>query len=185
MFNDTTSALILVDYQLRLLPNIDQGETAVEAALLLAQAASLLGIPVLGTEQNPEGLGPNEERIRNCCDQTLLKYSFNAAENGLGELIEKINPQITQVVLTGCETHVCLMQTALGLKEKGYEIAVVTEACGSRRPSDKLLAIERMREQGIFILSIEMIIFEWLKTCKHPQFKNVLQLIKSRSLKAE
>jgi len=183
MFKDTTSALILVDYQEKLLPSIDQGEAVVDAALLLAQAASMLSIPVLGTEQNPEGLGPNEGRIRNCCDQTLLKHSFNAADNGLGELIEKINPRITQVVLAGCETHVCLMQTALGLKEKGYEIAVVAEACGSRRPSDKLLAIERMREQGIFILSVEMIVFEWLKTCKHSQFKNVLQLIKSRSLK--
>ena len=165
MFKDTTSALILVDYQEKLLPSIDQGEAAVDAALLLAQAASMLSIPVLGTEQNPEGLGPNEGRIRNCCDQTLLKH------------------RITQVVLAGCETHVCLMQTALGLKEKGYEVAVVAEACGSRRPSDKLLAIERLREQDIFILSVEMLIFEWLKTCKHPQFKNVLQLIKSRSLK--
>ena len=184
MFNDTSSALILVDYQEKLLPSIDQGEAVVDAALLLAQAASMLSIPVLGTEQNPEGLGPNEERIRNCCDQTLLKHSFNAADNGLRELIEKINPQITQVILAGCETHICLMQTALGLKEKGYEIAVVAEACGSRRQSDKLLAIERMRQQGILILSVEMIIFEWLKTCKHSQFKNVLQLIKSRSLKA-
>ena len=185
MLNDTTSALILVDYQEKLLPSIHQGEAVVDAALLLAQAASILGIPVLGTEQNPEGLGPNEGRIRNCCNQTLHKHSFNAADNGLEDLIEKINPRITQVVLAGCETHVCLMQTALGLKEKGYEIAVVAEACGSRRPSDKLLALERMREQGIFMLSVEMIIFEWLKTCKHSQFKKVLQLVKSRSLKAE
>ena len=184
MFNDITSALILIDYQEKLLPSIDEGQAAVDAALLLAQAARILGIPVLGTEQNPEGLGPNEECIRNCCDQTLLKYSFNAADNGLGEAIEKINPKIIQIVLAGCETHVCLMQTALGLKEKGYETAVIEEACGSRRSSDKLLAIERMREQGIFILSVEMIIFEWLKSCKHSQFKNVLQLIKSRSLKS-
>ena len=185
MFNDISSALILVDYQEKLLPSIDQGEIAVDAALILAQVACMLAIPVLGTEQNPEGLGPNEERIRNYCDQTLLKHSFNAVDNGLEELIEKLNPQITQVVLAGCETHVCLMQTALGLKEKGYEIAVVAEACGSRRPSDKLLALERMREQGIFILSVEMIIFEWLKTCKHSEFKKVLQLIKDRSLKTE
>lgn len=182
MFNDITSALILVDYQEKLLPRIDQGEAAVGAALLMAQAASMLDIPVLGTEQNPAGLGSNDVRIRNCCDQTLLKNSFNAVDNGLGELIARINPRITQVVLAGCETHVCLMQTALGLKEKGYEIGVVAEACGSRRPSDKLLAIERMREQGIFILSVEMILFEWLKNCKHPQFKNILQLMKSRAL---
>jgi len=185
MFNDTTSALILVDYQEKLLPSIDQCEAAVDAALLLAQVARVLNIPILGTEQNPEGLGPNDERIRNSCDQTLLKHSFNAAENGLGELIEKISPRITQLVLAGCETHVCLMQTALGLQEKGYEIAVVMEACGSRRPSDKLLAIERMREQGVLMMSVEMIIFEWLKTCKHSQFKNILQLIKNRSLKTE
>jgi nicotinamidase-related amidase len=115
----------------------------------------------------------------------LLKHSFNAADNYLGECIKKVNPLITQLVLAGCETHVCLMQTALGLKEEGYEIAIVAEACGSRRPSDKLLAIERMRDQGLSIVSVEMIIFEWLKTCKHPQFKNILQLIKSRALKAQ
>ena len=59
----------------------------------------------------------------------------------------------------------------------------MAEACGSRSPKDKLLAIERMRDQGITILGIEMIIFEWLTTSKHPQFKNILQLIKNREVK--
>ena len=140
MFNQATSALILVDYQTRLLPSIHEGEAAVKAALLLAQAAALLGIPVIGTEQNPEGLGPNDERIRSCCDQTVVKYFFDASEDGLAESIQKINPLIKQAVLAGCETHVCLLQTALGLKEKGYEVAVVVDACGSRISSDKLSA---------------------------------------------
>lgn len=183
MFNQATSALILVDYQTRLLPSIHGGETAVNTALLLAQAAALLEIPVLGTEQNPEGLGPNDERIRNCCNETVLKYSFNAAKDGLVETIKKVNPSINQVVLAGCETHVCLMQTALGLKANGYEVAIVPEACGSRSPNDKLLAIERMRAQGITIFGTEMIIFEWLTTSKHPQFKSILQLIKNRDVK--
>jgi nicotinamidase-related amidase len=183
MFNQATSALILVDYQTRLLPSIHEGESAVRAALLLAQAATLLEIPIIGTEQNPEGLGPNDERIRNCCDETVLKHFFDASEDGLVETIQKTNPFIKQVVLAGCETHVCLMQTALGLKEKGYEVAVVVDACGSRFPSDKQRAIERMKEIGITILTTEMIIFEWLKHSKHPQFKAVLQLIKNREVK--
>ena len=183
MFNSATSALILVDYQTRLLPSIYEGKSVLNNALFLAEATRLLGIPILGTEQNPEGLGPNDEQIVNYCDQTILKHSFNAVESGLVEAIQKVNPQIKQLVLAGCETHVCLMQTVLGLKEKGYEVAVVPDACGSRSPNDKLLAIERMRQQGISMLSIEMIVFEWLNTSNHPQFKNILHLIKDGFLK--
>ncbi len=182
MFNSATSALILVDYQTRLLPSIYKGEAAVDEALFLAKLTRVLDIPIFGTEQNPEGLGQNDQRIRDCCDQTLLKFSFDGTESGLLDLIQKVNSQMNQVVLAGCETHVCLMQTALGLREKGFEVAVIPQACGSRSLSDKMLAIERMQQQGISMLSTEMIIFEWLKTSKHPQFKNILQLIKNRDL---
>lgn len=183
MFNSATSALILVDYQTRLLPSIYEGRSVLNNALFLAEATRLLDIPILGTEQNPKGLGPNDEQIIHYCNQTILKHSFNAVESGLVEVIQKVNPQIKQLVLAGCETHVCLMQTALGLKENGFGVAVIPDACGSRSPSDKLLAIDRMRANGILMLSIEMIIFEWLKTSCHPQFRNILQLIKNRLLK--
>lgn len=183
MFNLATSALILVDYQTRLLPSISNGESVMDEALFLAKIARVLEVPIFGTEQNPEGLGPNDLSIQDSCDQILLKFSFDAAQDGLSELIQKVQPLTSQLVLAGCETHVCLMQTALGLKEKGFEIAVIPQACGSRSPSDKTLAIERMQQQGISMLSTEMIAFEWLKTSKHPQFKNILQLIKNRVLK--
>jgi len=78
MFNPTTSVLILVDYQTRLLPSIHNGESVVDEALFLAKLTRILDIPIFGTEQNPEGLGPNDRRIRGCCDQTLLKFSFDA-----------------------------------------------------------------------------------------------------------
>ncbi|MBU3604032.1 isochorismatase family protein [Polynucleobacter sp. AP-Kaivos-20-H2] len=183
MFNPTTSVLILVDYQTRLLPSIHNGESVVDEALFLAKLTRILDIPIFGTEQNPEGLGPNDRRIRGCCDQTLLKFSFDATKNGLLELIQKVNPLNNQVVLAGCETHVCLMQTALGLREKSFEVAVIPEACGSRSPNDKMLGIARMQQQGIAMLSTEMIVFEWLQNSRHAQFKNILQLIKSRVLK--
>ena len=181
MFNSATSILVLVDYQTRLLPSIHEARAVVDKALFLAKLTKLLDIPILGTEQNPEGLGPNDARIRQLCDHTMRKFAFNAAADGLVECIQAQNPAAKQVVLAGCETHVCLMQTVLGLKEKGYEVAVVPDASGSRAPNDKLLAIERMRGEGVPMLGTEMIIFEWAKNSDHPQFKNILQLIKSGS----
>jgi len=180
MFNQDTSALILIDYQTRLMPSIHGGAEAIASAIFLAKVAQALEIPILGTEQNPDGLGPNDERIKSLCDQTMVKHSFNGAEDGLASRIKEVNPLITQVVLAGCEAHVCLMQTAFGLQVMGYEVAVVSEACGSRLEQDKELAMARMSQQKILMLSSEMIAFEWLKTSDHPKFKTVLQLIKAR-----
>ena len=181
MFNQDTSALILIDYQTRLLPSIQDGENAVACAIFLAQVAKHLEIPVFGTEQNPVGLGHNDERIKVHCDQTFLKLSFDASADGLAKSIQAKSPQINQLILGGCETHVCLMQSALGLQEKGFEVGVVAEACGSRKDGDKELALERLKQHGIQILSPEIIAFEWLRSSDHPQFKKILQLIKHRS----
>jgi nicotinamidase-related amidase len=180
MFNQDTSALILIDYQTRLMPSIHESEEAIASAIFLAKVAQALEIPILGTEQNPNGLGPNDERIKSLCDQTMVKHSFNGVADGLASRIKDVNPLITQVVLAGCEAHVCLMQTALGLQAVGYEVAVISEACGSRLEQDKGLAMARMSQQKILMLSAEMITFEWLKTSEHSKFKTVLQLIKAR-----
>ena len=180
MFNQATSALILVDYQTRLLPSIYEGEKIIAQSILLARMSQILGVPILGTEQNPTGLGPNDERIKKYCSVTLEKRSFNAAADGLANQIAAINPLIKQLVLAGCETHVCLMQTALGLQALGYEVAVVPQACGSRSLQDKLIAIERLGQNKIMLLSTEMLAFEWLKSSHHPQFKNILALIKNQ-----
>jgi nicotinamidase-related amidase len=162
------------------MPSIHEGQEAIASALFLAQVAQVLAIPILGTEQNPDGLGPNDERIKVFCNQTLVKHSFNGVVDGLAREIKAINPAITQVVLAGCEAHVCLMQTALGLQELGYEVAVVPEACGSRRAQDKILAMDRMSQQKMPMLGAEMLVFEWLKSSQHPQFKNILKIIKNR-----
>ena len=180
MINQDTSALILIDYQTRLMPSIHESEEAIASALFLAKVAKALQIPILATEQNPDGLGSNDKRIKVFCDHTLVKYSFNGAADGLAADIKGINPLITQLVLAGCEAHVCLMQTALGLQALGYEVAVVPEACSSRRVQDKILAVDRMSQQKITMLGAEMLAFEWLKTSEHSQFKNILKLIKNR-----
>jgi nicotinamidase-related amidase len=112
----------------------------------------------------------------------VVKQAFNGATDGLGKAIEAINPLIKQVVLAGCETHVCLMQTALGLQALGFTVAVVPEACGSRAPADKRFALERLSRHHIELFCPEMLAYEWLKSSDHPQFKNILQLIKQRDL---
>lgn len=170
----TNSVLVLVDYQARLLPQVHRGEQAVANALRLADAARELGIRVIGTEQNPAGLGLNVESLRQRCESTLAKVHFDACEDGLLDAIEGCR----EVVIAGCEAHVCLMQTALGLLRAGRRVWVVAQACGSRSAQNHELAMQRLRQAGAGIVSVEMVAFEWLRSCEHERFKAVLKLLK-------
>lgn len=174
------SALVLVDYQSRLMPAIDGGETALAEALFLARIAHALAVPVVGTEQNPAGLGPNDERVRVLCDATLAKRHFDATADGLIDLLGAGGRAVTQVVVAGCEAHVCLLQTALGLLRAGLAVHVVPQACGSRHAADTALAMQRLVQAGAVAVNPEMVAFEWLGTSSDPAFKAVLALIKAR-----
>jgi nicotinamidase-related amidase len=172
--------LVLVDYQRRLMPAIHGGEAVLRNALLLADAARELSIPVVGTEQNPAGLGPNVGDVRERCDPTLAKDRFDACAEGLLDRL----PQATQeraphVVIAGCEAHVCLLQTSLGLLRAGYRLFVASDACGSRAAENHRLAMDRLRQAGATIVATEMVVFEWLGTCRHERFKAVLQRLKA------
>ena len=172
-------ALVLVDYQQRLLPQIDNGAQVLALGVKLGRVAQLLGVPVLGTEQNPRGLGPNADAVRALCTTTLPKMHFDGCRDGLLDLVRQAHdPAPGHVVVAGCETHVCLLQTALGLQRAGLTVWVVADACGSRRAADREWALQRLRSAGAHIVSFEMVAFEWLQTCEHPQFKPVLQVIK-------
>jgi nicotinamidase-related amidase len=176
------SVLVLVDYQQRLLPAIHRGEQVVAQALRLADVARELGIRVIGTEQNPAGLGPNVESLRQRCASTLAKMHFDACEDGLLETLrgDAHAAPAAEVVIAGCEAHVCLLQTALGLLRAGHRVWVVGPACGSRSPQDHELAMQRLRQAGAMIVSTEMVVFEWLHSCQHPGFKPVLALVRER-----
>jgi len=172
-------SLVLVDYQARLMPAIHDGTRVVANATLLADGARLLGVPVLGTEQNPAGLGPNVEAVRQRCASTLAKMHFDACEEGLLKQLDALG-DVPEIVLAGCEAHVCLLQTALGLRRAGREIWVVADACGSRQPADQRLAMQRLRDAGARIVGTEMVLFEWVYDCRHPAFRQVLALVKTR-----
>jgi nicotinamidase-related amidase len=192
------SQLVLVDYQGRLMPAIADGAAVLSRATFLAQVAHALGVPVWGTEQNPDKLGPNAEAIRVLCNKTFPKMDFDASQSSLAQALRpptkpagnaRSLPRHLQkpaqpeqgrntVVIAGCEAHVCLLQTALGLAEQEFDVWVVTDACGSRRDKDRDAAFDRLAGNGVELVTSEMVAFEWLRDCKHPRFKEVLALIK-------
>jgi nicotinamidase-related amidase len=175
------SVLVLVDYQRRLLPAIAEADAVVAEALFVARVAAALGVPVIGTEQNPDGLGPCVDSVRSACATVLPKSRFDATADGLTDALRTARPAVADVVVAGCEAHVCLMQTALGLLDAGWRVAVVADACGSRRADDKALALRRLERAGALIVSAEMLVFEWLGSCEAPGFRDVLALVKTHA----
>ena len=196
----TESQLVLIDYQERLMPAIFEGPAVLANALRLAQVAQLMEVPVWGTEQNPSRLGGNDPALRALCQKTLAKMHFSAAEEGLGEWLRPPAkpqqggnarslpkhlqkpalqaPERGTIVIAGCEAHVCLMQTALDLIEDEFEVWVVTDACSSRTERNRDAAFDRLAGAGAELVTTEMVAFEWLGSCEHPAFKDVLGLIK-------
>lgn len=170
------SVLILVDFQEALLPAIHEGEAALERAIVLARAARELGVPVVGTEQNPDGLGPNHPRIRQLCDRTFAKTHFAATSQP--DFLTCLDPQWDELIVAGCEAHVCVLQTVLGLLAHGYGVRLVADGIGSRRASDREVAIARASAAGATVVTSEMVIFEWLRHSDHAAFRSLLKLVK-------
>ncbi len=168
--------LLIVDPQTRLMPAIHDGENVVRRCVQLATAARELGIHVIGTEENPDGLGPLVDEIGRLCDTVLAKFHFSAvAEEGF---MRRLPAGRNTIVVAGCEAHVCVLQTALGLLGTGHAVKWVADAVGSRHPHNRLAATERARAHGADIVTTEMVIFEWLGSSQHPKFKRLAQLIR-------
>ena len=200
LLDESESQLVLVDYQERLMPVIFEGAMVLENARRLAKIAQLVDVPVWGTEQNPSRLGGNDPELRALCARTLSKMHFSAAEEGLGEWLrppakpqqggnarslpkhlqkpQQQAPERNTVVIAGCEAHVCLLQTALDLLEDEFDVWVVTDACSSRTERNRDAAFDRLAGAGAELVTTEMVAFEWLRTCEHPDFKDMLALVK-------
>lgn len=173
------SLLVLIDVQARLAPQIANHAAVVARCGLLLQGARALGVPVLATEHCAAAIGPTLPVLRAQLDagEMIAKRQFSAmAESALPEALRRCGCR--QVLLAGMEAHVCVLQTALGVVDAGYECWVVADAIGSRHGDDRLLAIERLRESGARVVSSEMVLFEWLGGADHPQFRTLIARIK-------
>lgn len=175
-FAPESSILLLIDLQARLMPAIAGHEVVVANALRLAQAARLLGIPVLGTEQNPAGLGPNVTEIREACTDTLSKQFFDATREARWPGF--LPAERPDIVVAGCEAHVCVLQTVMGLRRSGTSVRLVRDAIGSRSAASRDAAIARAEAHGAEPVTTEMVIFEWLASAEHPRFREALRLVK-------
>lgn len=179
------SLLVLVDYQTKLMPAIHDTQTVLARAELIGKAAGLVGVDVIGTAQYPERLGANVPEIASLCGTMLEKRYFSAYEDGLdAELARRDGERAGRgqapgdVVIAGCEAHVCLAQTALALLEAGRTVWVVQDACGSRRPNDAATAMRRLAHAGAQVVTSEMAVFEWLHDSRHDRFREASALVK-------
>jgi nicotinamidase-related amidase len=195
-----SSQLVLVDYQLKLMPAMKDAQAVWQRAETLARTAKLLNVPVWATEQNPSGLGETSPEIRQHCQRVLAKMAFSGVEEGLGEWLSPPAPAAPKgnarslprhlqkpqpgteprktIVLAGCEAHICLLQTALDLLEDEFEVWVVTDACSSRTERNRDAAYDRLAGAGAELVTAEMVAFEWLRTAEHPDFKLLQSLFK-------
>lgn len=169
------SVVVLIDLQRRLMPAIYEGASVVSQAARLGRIAKALAVPVVGTEQSPNDLGENVADVRGLCSQTIAKSRFDGSADGL---LGALPDGRKRVIVAGCEAHVCVLQTVIGLLNHGLTVTVVGDAIGSRRTSDRDAAIHRLDRAGAEIATVEMIAFEWLRSSQHPLFRDVLRLIK-------
>jgi nicotinamidase-related amidase len=170
------SLLLVIDFQARLMPAIEDGPAAVANTRLLLQAADILGVPVLFTEENAKGLGATmPELAAYATGRTAHKMTFDACR--APGFIERLG-QRTQIVVAGCETHVCVLQTVLGLLDAERRVYLVRDSVGSRAVASREAALRRMAQHGAEIVTAEMVMFEWLGTADHPRFREVLALLK-------
>lgn len=169
------SRLAIIDVQGRLLPAIDGADAIVANCMRLVQAATRLGVPLAATEQNPKGIGPTTAELAALIPLTFAKTHFSAARQA--DFLAWASVGGT-VLLAGVEAHICVLQTALGLKAQGVPVAIVIDAVGSRHPDSRLAALDRLRAHGVELLTVEMVLFEWLERYDRPEFKELLRVIK-------
>ena len=173
------TALLVVDIQEKLLPKILQAGEVLRNASFLVNAAKVLGVPVIATEQYPKGLGPTVEPIRGLLTTVWEKKTFSAVAEGGAIDFLKSDARI-KVVVVGIEAHICVMQTVLDLLNQGFHVFVCVDAVSSRYDIDVKIALKRMQQAGAILVTAESCVYEWLETAANPAFKEISGMVQER-----
>jgi len=173
-----TAALLIIDLQEKIMPAVLNSERVIENALKLVKGFKVMNLPIYYTEQYAKGLGPTAPALKEeLTGNAINKMSFSCF--GAGELFkELIKKGITQVVLCGVESHVCVQQSAMDLTANGFQVYLAADAASSRREFDFSTAMDRMRMNGIQITTAESVLFELLSICGTDEFKAVSKIVK-------
>lgn len=174
------TGLLVIDVQEKLIKLVDRYTDVLNAIQKVIKGFQILGIPILVTEQYPEGLGPTMPALKSYLGDAS-KYFSKTTFSCLGE--SKIKETILAThadywVIIGIEAHVCVLQSTADLIAAGKHVIILNDAITSRSIFDYSTAIAEMRDMGARITSSETILFELLGDSKNPEFKAISQLIK-------
>ena len=173
------SCLLIVDVQEKLAPAVADPAGVIRNARILIRAATRLAVPVVVSEQYPQGLGPTVPELRGLVADSarISKLSCSCAADPILQQRVK-DTRRPLLVIGGLEDHVCVLQSALGFQQAGFKTFVVADAVSSRAPGNREMALRRMAENGVELVTTEMVVFEWLGQAGTPEFKELSRLIK-------
>lgn len=179
LMNADGACLMIIDVQQRLLSTMDAPRAVMSGCSLLMKAADVMNVPMVVTEQYPEGLGPTVEPLAELAPEEAFfsKLHFSSTKNpAIMGKIQTLKPK--QVVIAGIEAHVCVLQTTIGLLDAGYQCFVAGDATSSRTAANHAAGLARLREAGAEIATSEMVVFEWLEKAGTPEFRELSRLLK-------
>jgi nicotinamidase-related amidase len=179
LMNRDDSALLVVDLQVKLLQVIPFNERIVWNARRLLDAAAVFSLPVAATEQYPDKLSPTVPELKERIGPIPDKLAFSAGV--CAETYERWRAEGRyRVLVSGIETHVCVLQSALDLLAAGFAVYVAVDACGARLPVDHDTALRRLESSGVILSTTETAMFEWCQTAGTPEFKKISALAKEK-----
>ena len=179
MLKKENTTLLIIDIQGNLAHLMHGKELLFKNVQKLIKGIQILGIPILWVEQNPQGLGSTIPEIANILKniQPISKMSFSSCGND--RFLQALNAlNRKQVLIAGIETHICVYQTSAELVDIGYDVQVVTDAVSSRNMTNKEIGLQRMRDSGVSLTSVETALFELLKVAEGEQFREILKIVK-------
>lgn len=179
MLKSEDVTLLIVDIQGKLASLMHEKELLFGNVQKLVKGIQILGIPILWVEQNPQGLGPTIPEIAALLSdiQPISKMSFSCCENDrFLQALKTLNRE--QVLIAGIEAHICVYQTAVNLVDLGYAVEVAVDAVSSRNVTNKEVALQKMKDVGVGLTSVETALFELLKVAEGETFKQMLAIVK-------
>ncbi|EJB8502758.1 hydrolase [Vibrio parahaemolyticus] len=180
MLSKGNTGLIVVDVQGKLATLMHESDALIENITKLVKGAKALDLPILWLEQNPERLGPTAEPIREVLASTHLpitKYTFDGCKEATFKVAVE-NAKVDTWLVCGIESHICVYQTAVSLRQSGYRVELVTDCVSSRTAANKALALAKLTANGVVLTGLEMCLYEMVEDCRAPEFKEILALIK-------
>jgi nicotinamidase-related amidase len=179
MITTDDTALVLIDVQVKLARAMNNKEALLDNLKKMVKGARLLELPILWTEQNPDGLGPTIPQIAELLrDQNpVSKFSFSCCGNEpFMENLKTVNRK--NMLIVGIETHVCVYQTVADLINMKYNVQVVADAVASRTPENRKIGLEKSMAAGADLTSTETVLFELLKEARGDKFKEIINMVK-------